>query len=174
MGRASDVFHGYLRPGGLVAYRLRERRPCLLCELQIGPQSAGAAGRDILERGRNLGEARSFAEQTRGYWEACVCDRCRGRSWILRRCRPHLIASLRRGDPVDLKREAAYVDSLLEHVRRYARSFRWEQRGTDTIEDRAALIGALGWCSGWGEWLRLVDGTAERLLRADQSPNSGA
>ncbi len=173
MERARDAFRGYLRPGALVAYRLRERRPCLLCELQIGSQSAGAAGSEILERGRDLGEVRAFAEQTRGYWEACVCDRCLGRSWIFRRCRPHLIASLRHGDPVDLEREAAFVDALLEHVRRYARAFRWEQRGTDTVEDHAALISALGWCSGWGEWLRLVGSSTGSFLRADEPPSRG-
>lgn len=72
-------------------------------------------------------------------------------------CRPHLVAALRRGEPVDVEREAAGVRSLLDHLRQYARSFRWEYRNTETVEDRAALIGALGWCSGWGDWLELTD-----------------
>ena len=168
MGRASEAFRGHLRPAKLVAYRLRDQRRCLMCELQIGPQSAGQVGGDILERGRDLGEIRSFAEQTRGYWEPCLCDRCLGRDGAGRRCRPHLLASLRHGEPVDMDGEAAFVRYLLDHVRRYARSFRWEDRGTDTIEDRAALIGGLGWCSGWGEWLRLVDWPGERAAREDE------
>ncbi len=45
---------------------------------------------------------------------------------------------------------------IAEHMDRYARLFRWEYRDPDTVEDRAALIGAIGWCSGWQPWLSLI------------------
>jgi len=48
-------------------------------------------------------------------------------------------------------------------VTRFGRSFRWELRGTDTGEDRAALISAVGWCSGWRPLLSIVEsGQCER------------
>jgi len=36
-------------------------------------------------------------------------------------------------------------------------SFRWENRGTETVEDMAALISAVGWCSGWKPLFSIMD-----------------
>lgn len=37
----------------------------------------------------------------------------------------------------------------LAHVLRYSQSFVWGYHGTETDEDRAALLSAVGWCRGW-------------------------
>ena len=160
LGRARDVLNGPVLVKPLIAYRLRERRSCMLCELGVGPQSVGYASADILARGRDVSTLQAFARETRGDWEARVCDRCLGHASGTRWCRPHLVAAIRQGDPIDLDAERASVQTDFVHLQRYARSFRWEHRGTETIADRAALIAAIGWCSGWTEWLRLVDGPA--------------
>ncbi|MBI4011012.1 MAG: hypothetical protein HY359_01770 [Candidatus Rokubacteria bacterium] len=45
---------------------------------------------------------------------------------------------------------------IVDHVGVYSCSFRWECRGTDTAEDQAALVSAVGWCSGWQPWIPLL------------------
>jgi hypothetical protein len=53
---------------------------------------------------------------------------------------------------------ALLVQRIADHIQRYRESFRWEKRGTETVEDRAALISAAGWCSGWRSLLALAAG----------------
>jgi hypothetical protein len=52
--------------------------------------------------------------------------------------------------------EESFVRYLLNHLKAYSRSFRWEWRDTETVEDRASLISAVGWLSGWTELLELL------------------
>lgn len=131
--------------------RLRSRGPCLMCELHYGPHSMGHLNWEELQRGRNPDQLQTFACSTRPYWSAAVCGRCAGNG-ARPRCRPHLLAEGRAGPE-----QRQFVAYLTHHLSLYHRSFRWEYRATDTSEDRAALIGALGWCTGWRPWLALVD-----------------
>jgi hypothetical protein len=154
MDRAVRAF-GVRRPGSgrVVAHRLREQGPCMMCEMGFGPQSTGLASENILRTGRQFGQIRAFVRSTVSSWSAVVCGRCAGNdAWP--RCRTHLREDLV-GGRGSLPEQRLLVQGVADHVSRYARSFRWEFRGSDTGEDRAALISAVGWCSGWKLWLLL-------------------
>lgn len=64
----------------------------------------------------------------------------------------------------DLDARRSEVAAILEHLTLYTRSFRWEDRDTETDRDRAALLSAVGWCSGWEAGLVLMD----RMLRSQR------
>lgn len=140
-----------------VRHALRERAPCIMCSIGYGPESHGTAPPGVLEQGRDATSLHRFAEATRPWWEPTVCGVCSG-SGKPTRCRRHLRQELRVG--VGARRvdsPGRLVEYLSEHITRFARSFRWELRDTDTDEDRAALISAVGWCSGWRPLLSIVE-----------------
>ncbi len=56
----------------------------------------------------------------------------------------------------DLSPHAALLDEIAKHIKIYAHSFRHGYHGTETDEDVAALISAVGWCSGWKTFLLIV------------------
>ena len=129
--------------------------PCLMCELAVGRAGGGAASADLLARGRDERQLEAFARETEPHWSALVCRRCTPQA-NGPLCRPHLIA----GHPFDLadelRSQRAHLGYVARHLIAYARSFRWEERDTDTPEDRAALIEAVGWCSGWSGVLAII------------------
>jgi hypothetical protein len=131
-----------------LARRLRSRAPCQMCSLGIGPDSQGFCPEERIDRGRDCRQLRTFMESTQAYWRAAVCGRCDG-SMAAPRCRAHLLKDLEHIPSLDLRPHRALVANIAGHVARYEASFRWEQRGTDTFEDRAALLSAAGWCGGW-------------------------
>jgi hypothetical protein len=136
-------------------WRLRDQGPCLMCEIGLGPASPTLyAPAATVARGRRIEPLHAFAACLRPFWEQYVCGPCTGCASPVR-CRRHLLAA--RG-PVDLALQRALVTDIVKHVTAYARSFRFECRGTETDADRAGLIGALGWCSGWHTWLTMVGG----------------
>jgi hypothetical protein len=49
----------------------------------------------------------------------------------------------------------SHVEYIFHHLSLYHRSFRLEFHGTETVEDMAALISAVGWCSGWKLFLSI-------------------
>ncbi len=146
------------RFGFWLAFRLRQTGPCLLCELGFGPGSPGLAPADLLARGRETSRLRSFAAETLPYWREFVCAHCVRRTPTpdAPRCRPHLIRDLRHRHPLHLRAQQEVVENIYLAVNRYARSFRLEFQGTDTVADRAGLIAAVGWCSGWSAWLEFA------------------
>lgn len=166
MERATEAFK--LRgPGKRVrlAHRLRERGPCLMCELGYGPRSTTLGAHPwVLTRAREGERLRRFVRDHEPWWRPAVCGRCAG-DGAAARCRAHLRDDLLGDAEVDLPAQRALVDAIFERVARFSRSFRWELRGTDTAEDRAALISAVGWCGGWQPWLWL----AERELQVPGS-----
>jgi hypothetical protein len=149
MHRAFTKFsnRGFLKPWR-VQKSLNDRGPCLMYEMKYGSNSRGAAGPELLEKGRDLTEIQAFAQKTYYYWGKTVCGRCAGNSSI-HRCRRHLIESISEGRVNDLSSHGKVVDYIARHIKTYMLSFRWENRGTETKEDMAALISAVGWCSGW-------------------------
>jgi hypothetical protein len=149
-----------------IAWRLRDRGPCLMCEIGYGPQSPGIASAELIEQGRDLAGIRAFAERTAPVWRPMVCGRCAATDEAAR-CRRHLREDLLAG-ATGLASHRQLVATIAEHILRYERSFRWEYRGTDTQADRAALIAAVGWCSGWRPWLGLIGERADELAPAGQ------
>jgi len=157
MKRAVDAFDGW-QPlqAAILAFKLREAAPCLMCDLGYGPHSATIAPGERVERGKDLSEIHALAQATQQHWRGLVCGRCAGDGTPLR-CRLHLREDLL-DHGVNMADQQALVVYIADHITRYALSFVWGHHGTDTAEDRAALVGAIGWCSGWRPWLMLVDG----------------
>lgn len=138
------------------AWRIRATGPCLMCQTGYTAAPGGYAPSDVLDRIRHVEPFLAFVRETLPLWSRDVCGRCRGDD-APARCRAHLLQDLLRGRG-RLREERERVVSIAEHVRRYATSFRWGFHGTDTPADRASLIRAVGWCSGWGPWAALLAG----------------
>jgi hypothetical protein len=138
-----------------LARRLRATGPCLMCEMGLDRASRGAAREELLEQGRDLSQIRAFADRTRNFWSKAVCGKCLG-DRSPRRCRPHLLEEVSGGSVVDVAEHRALVGHVVEHLRVYRQSFVWGYRHTETEEDRAALISAVGWCGGWRAWIPFV------------------
>jgi len=157
MERARVAFVGRLHFKALQR-RLRNRDQCLMCDMGYGPQSIGYPDKETLKAGRDFSNLRSFALKTRRYWEKYVCKLCMGEQGEGLLCRPHLLSELsyERLSQKDIDIQKHFVDYMSEQVRIYARSFRWEWRGTKTVENEASLIMAIGWCYGWTELLRII------------------
>jgi len=141
-------------PAARIARRLRPTGPCMMCEMGFDRRSRGSFNRERLDAGRDLTMIRRFAATTSEYWTGTVCGKCSGEG-SRARCRPHLLEDARRGAAVDLVADRATLAGILERLAVYARSFRWESRDTATDRDRAALLSAVGWCSGWEAGLAL-------------------
>ncbi len=144
----------------LAARRLRETGSCLMCELGYGPASQGYAPPDLVAQGGDATGVITLAERTRPYWQDAVCGLCAGDPSSAR-CRLHLWDELVRGMG-DLTPQQSLVASVTDRIGRFARSFRWEYRGTATPEDEAALASAVGWCSGWSGWLSILSAGGTR------------
>lgn len=143
------------RPARPLARTLRTTARCSMCEDGYERQGRGAAREELFEQGRDAGSFLAFAGATRPYWRPTVCGRCSG-DQSAPRCRPHLVEEASQGDRVAVRTHGELPQYVLGHLKAYARSFRWECRDTETDEDRAALIAAIGWCSGWSAWLPLL------------------
>jgi hypothetical protein len=141
-----------------IRHALKQQAPCIMCRIGYGPESRGAAVPPaVLERGRDSSSLRNSAEATRPWWEPMVCGVCSGSGSSVR-CRRHLRQDLSRsGAGRQTDGAGDLVRRISAHLARFARSFRWELRGTDTDEDRAALISAAGWCSGWRPLLSIME-----------------
>lgn len=137
-----------------LARRLDALTGCHLCALGLGAASAGFIVGDRLEIGRDPTALRAFMTASQGFWRESVCGRCAGTN-APARCRIHLCADLQQGIDREIANERARVERIARHLARYHASFVWEHRGTDTVEDRGALISAAGWCSGWRSLLAL-------------------
>ena len=144
--RAFDA-HGPLLRRQL-ARRLRERGPCLMCDLGYGPRSEGFVAPQMLAAGRDPNPLMRFLRATEPQWRTAVCGDC-ARNGALSRCRIHLREALRTGAALDLDAQRLLVTQVAERVQRFSDSFGWDKRGTDTAADRAALVSAAGWCGGW-------------------------
>jgi hypothetical protein len=127
----------------------------LICDLGYGQASHGYILPGLMEPATNLEHLQAFVLATAPIWQATVCGICAG-SGARARCRLHFREDLARSR-AHLAEHTAMIRDITEHLRRYALSFRWEYRGTDTPEDRAALVTAVGWCSGWRPWLALCE-----------------
>jgi hypothetical protein len=137
-----------------LARNLSNKGPCPMCEMGFGPDSIGKARPDVIERGRDVTELLTLARKTERYWEKAICGRC-AKNGSIQRCRRHLIEDASIGLINGFSTHLSLVEYICHHISRYYRSFRLEFQGTETEENMAALISAVGWCSGWGIFLRI-------------------
>lgn len=134
---------------------LQEKDLCLMCDMGLGPETKGMAPADRIARGQDASELRRFAQQTEPFWKDTICGVCLGNeSW--QRCRRHLLEDASKGLIRDISRHHASMSGIFQNLVHFARSFRWECQGTETDEDKAALISAVGWCSGWQPFLSIM------------------
>ncbi|HPC85753.1 MAG TPA: hypothetical protein PK927_04680, partial [Smithellaceae bacterium] len=135
---------------------LRERGNCLLCDMVSEENKRNNIRPDRVLRGQDRSELRRFARRTRGYWEQWACGRCSGDdTWV--RCRLHLMEDARNGSISEITHHRSMLHELKKHITAYSNGFRWELRGTATAHDMAAMIGCVGWCSGWKPLFRILD-----------------
>ena len=141
-----------------VMRQLRAEGPCFLCALRVKDASAGAARRERLDQGRDSSHLRSLAAELEPRWRGYVCPACAEEQSLdlaLNRCRQHLLTDMERKAPVDLAWQFNVLNELSHHVGHYKSFFSFE-RGDEIDQDRAALIAAIGWCSGWRPLLALL------------------
>ncbi len=136
---------------------LRDKGPCLICEIGYGPESTAQVKEERLLKGRDLTELRAFASRTEPHWRHGVCGRCLGNDGSASRCRRHLIEDWEAGARLDLSAHLDGVQEVAGRLAKYSRSFVFEKRGTATDEDRSALISAVGWCSGWRTLMNILE-----------------
>lgn len=129
-----------------------------MCEEEYGPDSTGFVKKKIVQQGRDLSELLGLARRTEPHWRKSVCGTCAGTA-SNRRCREHLIEDESMGLADDIPAHSALVNYISAHLVKYARSFQFQYKGSQTEEDTAALISAVGWCSGWGLFLSIMNET---------------
>ena len=156
--RAATLGRGRIAQRQL-ARKLRPSGPCLMCDMNIAPDAVGAAGPHIIRAGANTSSLRRVAAVTRSHWLDTVCGTCAGRGGA-QRCRRHLVEEISAGRTIDFTLHREVVEDIARRVGRYHRSFRWEYRDTETVEDRAGLVSAVGWCTGWRILIELLRGSA--------------
>lgn len=159
-----------LIPERLARHFLRTSGPCHICDLGYGPHSSGNAPPERLEQGRDMSNAIRFASDNFKGWQSHVCGVCSG-DGSPALCRPHLVAAMETGGSASVASQRERVKDIASHMDRFDNSFRWEQRGTDTAEDRGALIAAIGWCSGWRT---LLDGPLRALALEARTDSDGS
>jgi hypothetical protein len=143
---------------GSLLRQLQASGPCFLCELNVNGAAARAAPPARLARGRDSTGLRTFATAVASRWRPAVCTTCAGEPSEevgSPRCRSHLLADLKSRKPVDLSWQEAMLGQVSVRLAQYQASF---VAGADepSDQDRAALIVATGWCSGWCPLLTLL------------------
>ena len=138
-----------------LAHQLAARQRCHLCALGMAPGTPGFIRGDRYIVGSNPSHWAAFAARTKPWWREAVCGVCDGSGGAVR-CRPHLIEDLRHIPHLDPQPHRQLVENIAHHLSRYHDAFSWDRQGTDTLEDRAALVAAAGWTGGWTGLLALT------------------
>lgn len=131
-----------------VAHRLRDRGPCLWCSIGYSRHTRGIAREALVRDGRDPRALRELAERTRPYWSSAVCGRC-VEGPTSSRCRRHFREDAAAGMILDVRPHRTLVEDVLAHLDVYSESFVWGHHGSESDQDRAALISAVAWCGGW-------------------------
>jgi hypothetical protein len=153
--RAQKCFPKYKLPI-TVEMRLKNKKPCHMCGLGYTLDSKGSYAREeTLVKGRDMNQILQFANETEMYWSKFICPLCAGMQYkdgIL--CRNHFLQALRNNNYSSINMEADFLRYLSGQIHYFSRSFRWECRGTETTECKAALITSAGWLNGWTEFIK--------------------
>lgn len=140
--------------------RLRSGEACLLCALNVVHAGRGACPEDRLRQGRNMRPLQGFAVELMNLWSGYVCGACKRQPGEQSdgggiRCRRHFLADVRARRPINLQRQQDTLRDLHSRIIRYQESFTaGKPQATD--QDRASLVAAVGWCSGWRPLLALL------------------
>jgi len=133
--------------------KLRSKAPCIICARNSS--AAGTSPRQ-LKRFSQVMESHmfcDFATELEPVWRKKVCSICAGQAGAYR-CRPHLLSDTKTGK-VHSDLQWADLENLHKSLERYGKSF--GQHGTNAHpQDAAALVTAIGWCSGWKPLLSFV------------------
>ena len=144
---------------GKARRRLEAEGPCLLCKLNIRGAFGGAASESRLAQGKSTRNLWSLASELEPLWQEMACPICaenEGFKEGIYLCRNHLLAEIRSGRPVDLRAQAMFLAKLSQSVRSLQQSYMAEgPKAADA--DRAGLLAAIGWCSGWRPLLALLN-----------------
>jgi hypothetical protein len=127
--------------------------------MNLDPAASGVSPQTRLSRGRDTSALRAFVAALEPSWRDQVCGTCReirGNDPGASSCRRHLLADVQAGKQVDLGARHEMLEDLASRLEVYERSFTMRQRRPATDADRAALISAVGWCSGWRPLLALL------------------
>jgi putative (di)nucleoside polyphosphate hydrolase len=138
----------------VVAKQLRESGSCMICN--ANPRWRGLLSHAELAKAKDPSPLQSFAESSAPFWNSDCCSQCTGGVTGGHLCRRHIIEALNEGVSLDLNHEREYLLNVLGRLENYAWSFSWGFRGIDGPEDRAGLISAIGWCSGWSSLTAIV------------------
>jgi len=125
---------------------LRSSAACVACQwLATAPADGDAGSAERCQRVNRLERTRGYLAESRPVWAVRSCPQCRGGGGIC--CRPHLLAA--GASSVDTVRCAEELDTLGERLDTLIAAM--TVRGpAATTTDRAALVEALGWLTGWG------------------------
>jgi putative (di)nucleoside polyphosphate hydrolase len=137
-----------------VAKQLRESGSCMICN--ANPTWRGLLSTAELSEAKDPARLRSFVEGSAPFWRSDCCPRCISGLTGGHLCRRHMIEAINERMSLDLKHEREYLLNVLARLENYAWSFSWGFRGIDGPEDRAAIISAIGWCSGWSSLAALL------------------
>jgi hypothetical protein len=137
-----------------LARQLKERGACMICN--ANPKWRGLHSDAKLAEAKDPAPLCSFAENSASFWSSDCCPRCISGMTGGHLCRRHTVEALGEGASLDLNKEREYLSNTLARLENYAWSFSWGFRGIDGPEDRAALISAIGWCSGWSSLAALI------------------
>jgi len=137
-----------------VEKQLRENGGCMICT--ANPGRRGLLSGVELAQAKDPLPLRNFAEASSPFWQQDCCPICIIGVSGGHLCRHHMIEALNEGAAPDLADERQRLMNMLVRLENYAWSFSWGFRGIDGPEDRAALISAIGWCSGWSSLAALL------------------
>ncbi len=143
-----------LRRQRVVAKELKEGGTCMICN--ANPMRRGLLSVSELTKAKDPARLRSFAEKSAPFWQSDRCPQCVNGVTGGHLCRRHLIEVLSEGVSLNLMFEREYLLNVLARLENYAWSFSWGFHGMDGPEDHAALISAIGWCSGWSSLAAVV------------------
>lgn len=144
-----------------VARQLHARGPCQLCAMGMTSASRGFIRPDRLQTGRDARPWCAFMARTRAYWRPQVCGIC-AHDGAAARCRRHLCEDITLGHIDSLAPHFELAQDVARHIHRYDGSFCCDSHGSETLQDRAALVSAAGWCGGWQVLLGLDAAEGQR------------
>jgi len=140
------------------ARRLRPRGPCIMCDMRIYRAGGGMSAAGLIERGRCTEQLLGLALRHQDYWQDTVCGLCSGGGGgVETLCRRHLIEWSKPISSDCFERLRHLLATTERRVRNLGRSYIWENRGSEARQDRAALLTAIGWMSGWRPLLALIN-----------------